>query len=87
MKSRVTDEFIALFRTLPREVQALARKNYRLWRDDANHPGLQFKRVRAKEPIYCVRVGLRWRAVGLLEGDTITWYWIGSHADYDRIPG
>ena len=25
------------------------------------------------------------RAVALLDGDTFFWFWIGSHADYDRI--
>ncbi len=24
-------------------------------------------------------------ALGLLEADTITWFWIGSHADYERL--
>jgi hypothetical protein len=30
-------------------------------------------------------VTLAYRAVGLLEGDEITWFWIGTHADYDRL--
>jgi hypothetical protein len=25
-----------------------------------------------------------YRAVGILQGDTITWIWIGSHDDFDR---
>ena len=28
---------------------------------------------------------LGYRAVGLLEQDEVTWLWIGSHADYDRL--
>ena len=36
-------------------------------------------------PIYSVRIGLHWRAVGTREGDVMIWYWIGSHAEYDRI--
>jgi hypothetical protein len=23
--------------------------------------------------------------LGLVEGDEITWFWIGSHAEYDRL--
>jgi hypothetical protein len=65
--------------------QGLARKNYRLWQADASHPSLQFKRVGKKESIYSVRVGIGWRALGLVEGNTITWFWIGSHAEYDRL--
>jgi hypothetical protein len=30
-------------------------------------------------------VGLGWRAVGVRDGDTMVWFWIGSHADYDRL--
>ena len=37
------------------------------------------------EDIYSVRIGLGYRALGLLEGTVVTWFWIGSHADYDRI--
>jgi hypothetical protein len=33
------------------------------------------------------RVGLQYRAVGELVGDTITWFWIGSHDEYDRLLG
>jgi hypothetical protein len=26
-----------------------------------------------------------YRALGVREGDEIIWFWIGSHADYDRL--
>jgi hypothetical protein len=35
--------------------------------------------------VYSVRVGIGWRALGLLEGDTVIWFWVGSHAEYDSI--
>jgi len=35
--------------------------------------------------MYSVRVGKGWRALGLVEGDTISWFWIGSHADYEKL--
>jgi hypothetical protein len=46
---------------------------------------LQFKRVNGEQPIYSVRVTRDYRAVGVLTGDTVTWFWIGNHADYDRL--
>lgn len=85
MKSLLTEDFIHAFRALPASVQAQARKNYRLWRANPAHPSLHFKRVHVHQPLYSVRIGLGWRALGLLEDDTITWFWIGSHADYDRL--
>jgi hypothetical protein len=85
MNSRLTEEFVRLFSRLPEAIQSQARRSYRLWRADSTHPGLHFKQVHGSEKIYSVRVGLGWRAVGLVEGDTIHWYWIGSHADYDKL--
>jgi hypothetical protein len=40
--------------------------------------------VHSSEPIYSVRISLNYRAVGVIEGDVIIWYWIGSHADYEK---
>ena len=37
------------------------------------------------QPIYAVRIGIHWRAVGVRTGDTVVWYWIGSHSDYDTL--
>ena len=85
MNSYLMDDFIAHFRKLPQSVQEKARKNYRLWRQIRNHPSLQFKRVQTTEPIYSVRVGTRWRALGLVENNAIYWFWIGSHAEYDKL--
>ena len=60
---------------------------YRLFRLDPHHAGLHFKCVHPKRPIYSARVGLGYRALGVLDGDTVVWFWIGSHADYDRLIG
>jgi hypothetical protein len=87
MNSRITEDFVACFRRLPDEIQKLARKNYRLWRNNPRHPSLRFKRVNRKQPIYAVRVGSGYRALGLLEGDTVTWFWIGTHAEYEQLLG
>lgn len=83
MRSQLTAEFRRLFAKLPADVQQRARDTYRHWKVNPAHPGLQFKRVHPRLPIYSVRIGIGWRAVGLREGDSIVWYWIGSHADYD----
>jgi hypothetical protein len=66
-------------------VKQQARKNYQLWRTNDAHPSLHFKRIHGAENLYSVRVALGWRAVGLVEGDTIYWDWIGSHAEYDKL--
>jgi hypothetical protein len=70
---------------LPADVQEQARRAYLLFASDSNHPSLRFKRLNvADASLYSVRVSRRYRAIGTVEGDTVTWIWIGSHADYDR---
>ncbi len=76
---------MACYAQLPDEVKEQARKSYRLWRQNPAHPSLQFKKIHSRELLYSVRVGRGWRTLGLLEGDTITWFWIGSHSEYDTL--
>lgn len=80
--SRGTAEFWRLYRTLPAEVKAVARKNYQLWQANAFHPSLHFKSI--GKPNWAVRIGLHHRAIGRFVDAEFVWEWIGSHADYDR---
>jgi hypothetical protein len=41
--------------------------------------------VSDEDPLYSVRIGTNHRALGLLKGDTITWFWIGTHDEYERV--
>jgi hypothetical protein len=41
--------------------------------------------VHRSRPIYSVRIGIGWRALGVVERDAIIWFWIGSHAGYDKM--
>jgi len=70
---------------LPEYVKILARKNFKLWMDNPNHPGLNFKLIDKKENLYSVRVDKGWRALGIKEGNSIIWIWIGSHEDYNKL--
>jgi len=51
--------FWAAFEELPTEIQALARANYELLRENPRHPSLHFKKVGEN---WSVRVGLGYRA-------------------------
>jgi hypothetical protein len=85
MRSHTTDSFRELLAKLPKRVQRQAREAYRLFKDNPSHPGLHFKQVSADPPMYSARVGISYRAIGAREGDVITWFWIGSHAEYDKL--
>jgi phosphoketolase len=86
VKSEISQDFLDAYRKLPREVRELARTSYRRFRENPNHPGLHFKRLQGTD-LYSVRIGLSYRALGTMTGDTMTWFWIGSHADYDKLVG
>ena len=83
-RSRITPNFLRMYRALPPEVRERARRAYRRWRENPNLPGLRFKRVWADGRIYSIRIDARYRAVGELLGDEITWDFIGDHEAYAR---
>jgi len=85
LKSSLSSTFLTQFAALPSDIQSLARRNYRLWKKNHAHPGLQFKRVGKRTESYSIRIGLGWRALGVKSGDAIVWFWIGSHANYDKL--
>ena len=84
MNSRTTARFRNALASLPDPVQDLAREAYQQFVQDPWHPGLRFKQVHTTLPIYSARVGLHYRAERQAD-DTVVWFWIGSHAEYDRI--
>jgi hypothetical protein len=86
MKSKRTGQFRELLHNLPDDIRRQAYVAYRQFKRDPYHPSLQFKRVSQRKPLYSVRIGISYRALGLKEADDlIVWLWIGSHADYDKL--
>ena len=82
MSHHTTPDFWRLYNALPRAVQELADKNYALLRADPSHPSLRFREI---EGVWSVRVGARYRALAYRQGVDFVWFWIGSHADYDKL--
>ena len=82
MKSSTTTEFWKCYSRLPRDVKRLARKTYQLWALDPHHSSLHFRKIGR---VWSARVGLHYRALGLMKGDMVEWFWIGSHHEYDKI--
>lgn len=85
MRSNVSKEFRERLSQLPLTVQEQAARAYALWRANPQHPSLQFKRISQTEPVYSVRIGIGYRALGLRNADHVYWFWIGSHAEYDEL--
>ena len=85
MDSKTTRKFRQLLAIVPEEIRAQANEAFSLFSTDPNHPSLRFKKVHATKPIYSARVTLDYRVVGVVNGDLIVWFWIGKHADYERL--
>jgi len=45
---------------------------------------LHFKKIGR---FWSVRVGLHYRAPGVEQEQDIVWFWVGPHAEYDRLAG
>jgi len=83
--SRTHRSFRRDFAALPAGIQRRARLAYRRFQADPNHPGLEFKPLTTAQPLWSVRVNDSYRAVGVRTGDVIIWFFIGTHAEYDRL--
>lgn len=70
---------------LPAEVQRLADKNFGLLKANQHHPSLDFKKVGRNRQLWSARVGNHYRALGMDKAEGTVWFWIGTHAEYDRL--
>lgn len=85
MRSVVSTEFRRQFSKLPKEIQEQVRSAYALWRQNPNHPGLDFKKLKVVDA-FSARIGMHYRTDCVkVADDVVVWEWIGTHAEYDRL--
>jgi hypothetical protein len=82
MKHFANLAFWACYKRLPLPIQQLADKNFKLLKDDAEHPSLHLKKV---GKYWSVRVGRKYRALAVEVEEGLIWFWIGTHAEYDKL--
>lgn len=87
MRSIRTREFRRLLAALPVEARIQANRAYQKFLEDPYHESLHFKRASGFQDVYSARVGIRYRVLGIRDGDAVIWYWIGTHAEYDQLLG
>jgi hypothetical protein len=85
MKNKRRKRFHKLFAKLPPHIQKQAIEDFKLFKEDPYHSSLGFKVIEGDITICAVDIGYHYRALGEKIGDTIEWYWIGSHQDYDKL--
>ncbi len=84
MIHHASPSFWARYEALPERIRSLADKNFALLNANPNHPSLHFKRVGR---YWSARTGRDYRALGVPVDDGVLWFWIGRHAEYDRLVG
>jgi len=85
MKSATLPSFWEEYHNLPHDIRQQARKAYQLWRENPWHRSLYFKCVNKQENIWSIRISRSHRALGILDGDVVNWFWIGGHDNYESF--
>jgi hypothetical protein len=84
MNHSASPAFWECFKRLSGAIRTLADKNFALLKDNPNHPSLHVKKVGR---YWSARVGRDFRALAVETDDGLLWFWIGNHADYERLIG
>jgi len=85
MKSATLPSFWEEYQSLNKDIKRSARKAYRLWAQNPFHPSLHFKCIHREENVWSLRITRGYRALGILQEDTVTWFWIGGHDEYEHF--
>lgn len=82
MKHFASPSFWVCYKNIPRQIQELADRNFALIKEDPKHPSLHTKKV---GKYWSVRISRRYRALAVEVEDGLLWFWIGTHAEYDKL--
>lgn len=82
MRHFASRRFWDAYDALPASARAFADQSFELLKRDPRHPSLRLKKIGR---FWSARVGLRYRALAVEAEEGLVRFWIGSHADYDRL--
>lgn len=67
---------------MPEEIRKQADQAFERLKSDPHYPSLHFKKVTR---FWSARVNASYRALAVESGSDLVWFWIGTHAEYDKI--
>ena len=82
MRHRADEDFWKAYDAMPANVRKQADEAFAILKGNPRHPSLHFKKIGRR---WSARIGLGYRALALEIDGGFLWYWIGTHADYDRL--
>ena len=81
-KNKTTDDFWDEYENLPNDVKKSADEAYKIFKENPDHPGLNFERLSSKDKLFSVRLNRGYRAYAKeIEHGLLKWYMINIH-DY-----
>ena len=87
MNSRTRPSFWRAYARLSEPNRKAARRAYALFAENPGHPSLRFKKLGGYDHVWSVRINEQCRAIGVREGETIIWIWVGTHNEFDNLFG
>ncbi len=91
--NRTTRDFRELFANLSAQQRDLVKEAAKAFHNNPNQPGFRLHRLRENcvgehlRESWSVSITMRLRAIFVKDGDGRVWYWVGTHAQYDRFTG
>ncbi len=84
MIHHTSPDFWRCYEALPQETRRQADQAFEHLKKDTLYPSLHFKKVGR---FWSARVSGNYRALAVESTDGLVWFWIGTHAEYDKISG
>ena len=82
MSHKASSQFWLCYHDLPVTIRDLADQQFQLLKENPRHPSLHLKKTGR---FWSARVGRNYRALGVDSAEGIVWFWIGPHAEYDKL--
>ncbi len=79
---KATPRFWDCLGSLPLSAQKVAKKNYKLIKENPRHPSLHFIKV---GEFWSVRASITPRALAVKDGKLYISVWIGTHEEYEYL--
>ncbi len=82
MRHFASPSFWQCYGKLPPSIKDLADHSFDLLKANPRHPSLHLQKV---GKYWSARVGRKHRAVAIELEEGLLWFWIGTHAEYDKL--
>jgi hypothetical protein len=92
-RNRATKDFLEMYGRLPKDLRKFVYETAIEFDRDPTRSTWSHRQLRPNSKgnhipdSFTVRVTMSYRAIYVLDGEVRVWYWIGTHAEYDRFTG